>query len=691
MDIPFRGIRWRLRRQFRRLLRAWVFEVYAFWRRRPINPDTVCYEAFSGNGMLCNPEAIFRGLRAAGDFAHLKHVWVLTDQGDHPAVVHEFAADPSVRFVTPGSRAYFRALATSKYLINNATFPAEFSKRPEQVYLNTWHGTPLKKMGFDIGDSAFRVANVIRNFLSADYLLAANSFMVEQMYEKAHRLHNVYRGEIINEGYPRIDAQFTDAAGVQSVRERLEATGVSLGARKIILYAPTWKGESFARPTDDAAELMRRVIELESLLNTDEYVVLLKAHQVVHKFAAGRGEFQGRLVPNEIPTNAVLAATDILVTDYSSIFFDFLTTGRPIAFLTPDIEDYAGYRGLYMEPEEWPGPVVQTITELANELNSLAHSGPRPYVAKRYAAMQEKYASHEDGRATDRIIDIVFRGISAGYRVGPVARDDRPSILINVGDMMPSEITTSALNLLNTIDPSRFDVSVVFPDSRRQAALEQQAQINPAVRQFARVGGMSGSKITHAVRRASWRRGNLRAHERVPVHRRLWDDEWTRCFGSSRFDFALDFNGYGPLWATLMLHAPGAERSIWLHGDMAADARRSVDDSTARTGTPSGIFSLYSAYDHLVSVSAALAKINARTLFGYAPAERFVAANSVVTAHPLPHGVGSTVPATDAGLADGTRAALCAGLPAESFDVVAYNERAIEQFYVAIGAARAPD
>ncbi len=632
MPVSLQTVLDRVQPPLRKLGRAATYEAYAFWRRQPVDKNVVMYESFGGNGMLCNPEAIFRGLRAAPEFSHLKHVWVLTSKHENSTVVREFADDPSVRFVRPASPGYYRALATSGYLINNATFPVEFSKRPEQVYLNTWHGTPLKRMGFDIGDPASRVANVIRNFLSADYLLAANRFMVEQMYESAHKLRNIYRGEVIEEGYPRIDRQFTDAAGTEAIRERLEATGLPLDGRKIILYAPTWKGESFARPRDDAEELIRRVTELETLIDTSKYVVLLKIHQVVHRFASHRPEFQGRLVPNEIPTNDVLAATDILVTDYSSTFFDFLATGRPIAFLTPDISEYAGYRGLYMEPEEWPGPVVQTVSELAVELNAIAESGPRSEVAARYLAMQEKYSANEDGNATTRVIDIVFRGKRAGYTVGPVASDDRPSMLINVGSMRPNGITASALNLLDAIDHDTLDVSVVFPYSRNPRVLEKQAEIHPAVRQFARVGGMNGSKITHLVRRLSWFRGDLSGHATNPVHKRLWDDEWVRLFGPSSFDYAIDFSGYAELWATLMLHAPGAERSIWLHNDMAADAHRIVRGKRLQLRGLRAVFSLYREYDHLVSVSPALSAINAEGLAEYAPREEFVAAVNLVNA-----------------------------------------------------------
>ncbi|TFD21822.1 glycosyltransferase [Cryobacterium sp. TMS1-13-1] len=620
-------MRTRYKRLLNRLRRAAASEVYAFWRRQPIDPRVVLYESFSGNGMLCNPEAIFRGVRAAPDFTHLNHVWVLANERANRSVVHEFAHDPSVRFVRPNSVGYYRALATSAYLVNNATFPEQFSKRAGQTYLNTWHGTPLKRMGYDIGDRASRVGNVIRNFLAADYLLAANRFMTEQMYERAHLLHNIYRGQIIEEGYPRIDYQFADSRGVLAIVRNLEANGLPIDGRKIILYAPTWKGESFARPTDDADELIKRVTELEASIDTDHYVVLLKVHQVVHKFAADRKEFRGRLIPNDIPTNAVLAATAVLVTDYSSIFFDFLATGRPIAFLTPDIDDYAGYRGLYLEPTEWPGPVVRTVSELAVELNIIAASGQRPEIAQKYLAMQNKYSAQEDGGATGRIIDIVFRGKREGYSVRPVHRDGRPSMLIHVGSLRQSAITTSALNLLAALDHDRYDVSVVFSNSRIPVVLHNQQQIHSSVRQFVRVGGMNGSKVAHFRRRLDWYRGDFSAH--LHQQQRLWDEEWMRCFGTSRFDYAIDFSGIGPLWATLMLHAPVAQKSIWLRNE-SATKNIHADDGTAQPVT--SISSLYGEYDNLVSVSAELAQRNAIDLARVATPENFVSARNVVNA-----------------------------------------------------------
>ncbi|MHB1173006.1 MAG: CDP-glycerol glycerophosphotransferase family protein [Lacisediminihabitans sp.] len=619
-------------RFIRRVRQAARYEVYAYWRRKPVDPRTVLYESFAGNGMLCNPEALFRALRAAPDLGQLRHVWVLSDPRAHAATIREFARERDVRFVRPGSRGYYRALATSGYLVNNATFPPEFSKRPGQVYLNTWHGTPLKRMGYDIRDGAAQTANTIRNFIAADYLLAANGFMAEQMYESAYKLGGIYRGRIIEEGYPRIDRQFQDADGAQAIRDRLEQAGVTLGDRRIILYAPTWKGTSFILPKDDAEELFRRVSDLEALIDTDRYVVLLKTHQVVHRFAADRVALRRQLVPNEIPTNLVLGITDILITDYSSIFFDFLSTGRPILFLAPDFTDYAAYRGLYLEPSEWPGPVVRTIAELATEIAALGTPQANPEIAARYLRARERFSDREDGAAASRVIDIVFRNKSQGYRVRTPPADRRVSILLYLGGMRPNGITTSALNMLNQIDHENFDVSAFFAASQNKLAIAKQRELTPAVRQLARVGGMNGSKLRQLSRHLAFRRGNIGQHSEDARQRTLWDDEWTRCFGDSRFDYVVDFSGYGPFWAALVLHSPPAQRSIWLHNDMVADSRRLTNGRRRMQRSLGAIFSLYRDYDHLVSVSPALAGINRQKLAAFAHPAKFVSALNVVNA-----------------------------------------------------------
>ncbi len=626
-------VRRRLRHLIRPLWVRWSTELRAVWRRLPVRPRTVLYESFAGNGAVCNPEAIFRELLLAPDMADLRHTWVLKDLRSHRAIRSEFAEHPGVRFVRYRSARYFRALATSEYLINNATFPPEFSKRTGQTYLNTWHGTPLKQMGYDMPNGALESANTLRNFVSADFLLSQNSFMTRQMYEGAYKLRGIFRGLIIEEGYPRVDRQFMDESARQAGRAQLESAGIELGEREIVLYAPTWKGDSFSSPDDDARELLDAARDLQRSLGEDNYVVLLKTHQIIHHFAAADTEYRPVLVPNEIPTNTVLGVSSILITDYSSILFDFLSTGRPILFYRPHPADYNSSRGTYFDPEQLPGPVCDTIQQATDAVRSCVRGGlPAGATATRYAQWQERFAGCDDGNSSSRVVDVVFRGQADDHNTVSIADDSRTALLLHLGSLRPNGITSSALTLVSLLDHTRFDVSVVFNRPSEAGQLASQSRIDPRVRQFHRVGGMGGSGVDRLRRRLSEVRGKRSVHASSAAQRRMWDDEWTRCFGGTRFSHVVDFDGYGPFWATLLLHGRATSNSIWLHNDMVAETDRIIRGRKRIRLSLGAVFALYPEYDALVSVSPSLSDVNRRALsarYGIEPA-RFVSARNLI-------------------------------------------------------------
>ncbi|HVV30101.1 MAG TPA: CDP-glycerol glycerophosphotransferase family protein, partial [Mycobacteriales bacterium] len=567
----------------RRLRKAARYELIAHARRRPVRSDTVLYESFSGNGMLCNPEAVFQGLLAAPDLGHLKHVWVLADLAAHRTTIEKYAGNPRVRFVEYESTAYYTALATAKYLVNNSTFPPEFGKREGQVYVNTWHGTPLKAMGYDIPGGALVTRNIVRNFVNADYLWAANDD-VATMYLKAYRLANIYRGAVVTAGSPRVDHQFVNAEQRESVRAELRARGASIAAgEKILLYAPTWRGD-FYDPVNDIPELATRVRLLQDKVAASGYRVLLKVHQQVYRYAAADRALRALLVPNDLATNRVLGATDVLVTDYSSVFVDFLATGRPVLFLAPDLHEYQETRGLYLPAEDWPGPVRGTVDELADDVNALGTGTPAdPLVAyrERYAKAAARYCAQEDGSATERLIDVVFRGRESGVDVRRGFEDGRPRLLVYLGGLLGNGITTSALNMLAHIDHDRVDVSVCFQNPRSEQRIAMAQSIDPRVRLFPRLGGINGTRLAVRALLRPERRRLARGHASDVVrHRDLLRAEFRRMFGSTQFDYIVDFSGYGPLWNKILLQGGARSYSIFQHNDLAADAGLHTGRST---------------------------------------------------------------------------------------------------------------
>jgi hypothetical protein len=237
-----------------------------------------------------------------------------------------------------------------------------------------------------------------------------------------------------------------------------------------------------------------------------------------------------------MPTNAVLAFTNVLVTDYSSIFFDFLASGRPVLFLTPDINDYAYYRGLYLEPQQWPGPVVATVAELAAEINGLGASDQAPQ-NPHYAEMRDLITSHEDGHATARVIDVVFRGNSQQHPLGELTTPALRRVLVNGGNLLEGAGADALLTRLDEFDHDLVDVTVMFTNSADNDAFLIQQRMNPRVRQLERTGSLNGRWLA--------RRDSA-----------FWDAEWRRCFGLSTFDEVIDLGTNAPVLTKLLRRAP---------------------------------------------------------------------------------------------------------------------------------------
>jgi CDP-glycerol glycerophosphotransferase (TagB/SpsB family)/glycosyltransferase involved in cell wall biosynthesis len=591
-------------------------------------PRTVFYESFGANGALDNPEALFRGLLVDPRFSEWQHIWAL-ERGTGEPFRAEFARHPRVRFVRPRTVGYTSALSRSQYLVNNATFPPEFQKRDGQTYLNTWHGTPLKRMGYDMPGGAFDSANTLRNFVHADVLLSQNPHMT-RMYTDAYRLEGMLPGVILEAGYPRTDRQHLDAAGRAAAEHLLQAAGIDIAGRMLVVYAPTWKGTDFGSPVDEALELAATTAGLQELLG-ERYLVALKVHQSVHKSMAARGSsVSAPLIPNDVPTNLALGLAAVLITDYSSIFIDFLGTGRPVVFYTPDRDDYSRDRGTYFDGEPLPGRVATTVPELAAAILE----PPAAATAATAARWRDDFTSRDDGHATARVIDAVFGGGLAGGTVSPEivvpAAPRRPSLLIYLGGMRSNGITTSALNLLAHLDHDALEVSVLMarPAGREQRA--NAARIDPRVRQFHRRGELSGRRLTTLTMRVL---GRVRPrHAESEWERRTWSNEWRRVMGDTSFDRVIDFSGYSRFWSQLVLHSPPAARLIWLHNDMAAEVHRPVGGRRRMRWTLPAVFALYPRFDGLVSVSAQLALTNAASLaerYGL-PREHFLSASNVI-------------------------------------------------------------
>jgi CDP-glycerol glycerophosphotransferase len=354
---------------------------------RRVEPATILFESWQG-AYSDNPRAISEELMRRG--APYRHVWVLNGQaGDEvPAEVTR---------VRPGTRAYLEALGSARYIVANNTLPGYFHKKPQTTYLQTWHGTPLKRIAFDIPAPTFSgsrkyVRHLRRDVGRWDYLIAPNAFSADVFRQAFH-----YGGRMLETGYPRNDVLLSpERESVRAaLRRRLE---IPDGARAV-LYAPTWRDN----------DVYSSELDLPAVADAlPDCFLLLRAHQLVAATVAKVGHPRIRNVSQHADVRDLYLAADVLVTDYSSVMFDFAVTRKPILLFTYDLAHYRDeLRGLYLPLEqEAPGPLLTTTAEVIDalhDLDALAQSH-----ADAYARFAERFCGLEDGHAAERVVDAVF-------------------------------------------------------------------------------------------------------------------------------------------------------------------------------------------------------------------------------------------------------------------------------------------
>lgn len=355
----------------------------------------IVYHSFEGR-YSDNPRAIHEALvRRDGD-AH-EHLWMADE-----AHAHTFPAE--VATVPYGSPEAVAALEAADALVANTHTDVAWEKRPDTLYLQTWHGTPLKRIHWDVlWAPEGRLERLSRDVERWDVLLSPNA-AATPLLRGAFR----FEGEVLEAGYPRNDllsAPDRDAVGAR-VRASL---GIDDGQR-VVLYTPTWRDDVVFEPSADGFALHLDVPRFADALG-DDHVLLLRTHYMLTGRLQGVEHPAVRDVSFHPEIAELYLAADVLVTDYSSTMYDFAITGRPQLFYTYDLDDYRDrQRGFYRDFEaEVPGPQLATTDELIAALRDLPDA-MAPYEA-RYAAFRERYCHLEDGHATERVLARLLAGV----------------------------------------------------------------------------------------------------------------------------------------------------------------------------------------------------------------------------------------------------------------------------------------
>jgi CDP-glycerol glycerophosphotransferase len=365
---------------------------YRVQRRRPLE-DVIFFEAWKGRQYSDNPRAIYEELQRRGDPREC--VWAVQDLS--------VEVPEGVTRVLTGSRDYYSRLARARWVVSNDSMPNHYVKRAGSRYGQTWHGTPLKRIGFDIDNIQMSNKNYLSQFsrdvAKWDALVSPNPFSTD-ILARSFR----YTGEVLEIGYPRNDIFHRPELAESQAAAARERLSLPHGKR-VILYAPTWRDNDYDL-TGRYQFTMK--LDLERLYRAfgHDSVLLIRGHQLVAS-EIDSTMFGGFVcnVSSYPDIRDLYLVSDVLITDYSSVMFDFVNTGRPILFFTWDLGDYRdNLRGFYFDFErEAPGPLLTESSGVIEALDRLDEV--RVEYADRYAAFREKYTGLEDGLASARFID----------------------------------------------------------------------------------------------------------------------------------------------------------------------------------------------------------------------------------------------------------------------------------------------
>ncbi|WKA53846.1 CDP-glycerol glycerophosphotransferase family protein [Planococcus shixiaomingii] len=363
--------------------------------RMPRKQKLIIFESFHAKQYSDSPRAIYEYMREYHPEYQL--LWSINGQ------VEKLFKDFQVPYVRRFTFRWFLTFPRAKYWVNNVRLPAWMPKPQNTIFVQTWHGTPLKKLGIDIEQihmPGTKTSTYKKNFVIEsskwDFLVSPNAYSTEIFKRAFH-----FKGKVIESGYPRNDVlSNTSPNMISAIKKKL---GIP-EHKKIMLYAPTWRDNEFYQKGKYKFQFQFNLDNWKKEFG-DEWVLLSRMHYLVAEnfdFSSHAGTVYDVSAYPDI--RDLYLVSDMMITDYSSVFFDFAILNRPIIFFMYDLEKYRNeLRGFYINMEEdAPGPIVQTESELFRAMHKLMHVDVQ--LDPKFIAFRNKFASLEDGNATKRVV-----------------------------------------------------------------------------------------------------------------------------------------------------------------------------------------------------------------------------------------------------------------------------------------------
>lgn len=372
----------------------------------------IYFNTFKGGGYSDSPKAIYEAMLNDSRFDDYTFVWTFQE----PEKYAFLKENKNTYIVKRLSSKEISVIKRAGYWITNYRMLDFYIPKNDQIYVQCWHGTPLKKLGFDLKNSSNAMntdeeiyEKYIRDTKRFKYFISPSKWATEK-FISAWNMRELKKEDcIIEEGYPRNDRLITASErDVKEIKKKLGLEADKIGEKKIILYAPTWRDNQYTGGLGYTYKVNVDFDLLRSELGND-FVILFRAHYLVaneFNFEKYKGFIYD--VSNHDDINDLYLVSDLLITDYSSVFFDYANLMRPIIYYMYDFEQYRDeLRGFYLSMDELPGTIVKNEKDLSDCVKYLSDNFN---MDEKYKAFNDKFNYLDDGEATSRVIERIFFG-----------------------------------------------------------------------------------------------------------------------------------------------------------------------------------------------------------------------------------------------------------------------------------------
>ena len=491
---------------------------YLKYLTKPVNDYEFLLEGGQGKNINGNMFALLKEIKENKKWKNYHVNFVVTKSTLEEAKLRmDFYNYKNVDLVIRDSLKYMELLATSKYLITDNSFPPYCIKRDEQIMLNTWHGTPLKTLGRCDIENSSSISNVQKNFAMCDYVLFPNRYTCN-IFMEDYSLKNILKNKIVFSDYPRNASFFDDTTKKEIINK------YDLGKKSCYAYMPTWRGSSREANINTQKEITYNYLRaIDDNLNDDE-ILFVNLHFLIGNTLDLSNFKHIRSFPKEYETYDFLNVCDVLITDYSSVFFDFAVSKRKVVLFTYDLEEYLSERGTYFSIEKLPFPKVNTVNDLINVLHDST--------TYNYQEFYEEFCEFASQTASDDILNLLTSGKTDKLIVKDAPNNKKENVFIHVDQIKNIHQAKMALEYLNNINDTNKNYIVLFNGKMNGQTIEFVKAIPSKFQIYAYV---TGYNVTNLERVSLFLNGRFNSGTLLQkTYKNVLKREFTRKFGKLR-------------------------------------------------------------------------------------------------------------------------------------------------------------